>query len=975
MGELPAEIMFDTERPPEDPINDAEDGTVANGDARHRYPTPMSPTRGQQKRGTLRTPISLAPASPRKSERAREEQELRVYTQSDAMEDDVGLEGAGWEDAQRLAEATHRALPSSDNEDGRESMLNGITATSEHKRLADSHKRKQSQIETVDGGAKGKEKLLKLSPERLHALMSDPESLPSLMAQNPPSMMASIRRADSPSDSKISPPGNREEKPGSRLSIDTSNETLHPPVSPRISLASPSHTNSLRPSTLNRAVSTPSTNRIQHSSQKSETPKPSTLRKNRENPGMLHFDSQAQGLRPSLANSALPSPLPASIPLPPLSIPTYLQLELSSHRPSPLYIHRSATADFPYESSKVKIERLLNFIWLLPQLESVLWFGTFACFDSWLYTFTILPLRLVRSFYVLCQSWATNLISEIHFVSGFVYSGTGRMWRRRRTRGNSIAAVSSDHISAAPTQVPQHEDVREKQRPSRHHRRAKSVPSALLPDDKADMLKGLLIICTCVILLRLDASKMYHWIRGQAAIKLYVIYNVLEVCDKLFSALGQDVLECLFSREALERKPDGHSKILRPLWLFALALVYTVTHATSLFYQVITLNVAVNSYSNALITLLISNQFVEIKSTVFKKFEKENLFQLTCADVVERFQLWLMLTIIASRNIVETGGLTASFSLPSFTTLGPASTPSPNASHLLTQAMPPRSSSSILPSSFTLLPALVSSLTAYAPAVGHVLGPFLVVLGSEMFVDWLKHAYIGKFNNVRPAIYGRFLDVLAKDYYTNAFGEQNLTKRLGLPVIPLSCLFIRAGVQTCHMFNAAWVPSPLPSAARGLTSVHAHYATSRASLPTSTTAALSQRFDDLLKQMPVAITSSTAYRHFNTILIFAMGFLVLLAIKLVLGILLLSFARARYRSMKERERQPLHHVEGGRRAGGWGMVEVDSDKRRWIYDDDAAGLQALQEREERDKGRREKVGAGDTYDKVKRYEMVAKRIW
>jgi hypothetical protein len=34
-----------------------------------------------------------------------------------------------------------------------------------------------------------------------------------------------------------------------------------------------------------------------------------------------------------------------------------------------------------------------------------------------------------------------------------------------------------------------------------------------------------------------------------------------------------------------------------------------------------------------------SNQFVEIKSTVFRKFEKENLFQLTCADVVERFQV------------------------------------------------------------------------------------------------------------------------------------------------------------------------------------------------------------------------------------------------------------------------------------------------------------------------------------------------
>lgn len=43
------------------------------------------------------------------------------------------------------------------------------------------------------------------------------------------------------------------------------------------------------------------------------------------------------------------------------------------------------------------------------------------------------------------------------------------------------------------------------------------------------------------------------------------------------------------------------------------------------------MNVAVNSYDHALLTLLVSNQFVEIKGSVFKKFEKDNLFQITCA--------------------------------------------------------------------------------------------------------------------------------------------------------------------------------------------------------------------------------------------------------------------------------------------------------------------------------------------------------
>jgi hypothetical protein len=62
-------------------------------------------------------------------------------------------------------------------------------------------------------------------------------------------------------------------------------------------------------------------------------------------------------------------------------------------------------------------------------------------------------------------------------------------------------------------------------------------------------------------------------------------------------------------------------------------LLISVIHTSMLFFQVVTLNVAVNSYSNALLSLLLSNQFVEIKGTVFKKFEKENLFQMSCAGI------------------------------------------------------------------------------------------------------------------------------------------------------------------------------------------------------------------------------------------------------------------------------------------------------------------------------------------------------
>lgn len=62
----------------------------------------------------------------------------------------------------------------------------------------------------------------------------------------------------------------------------------------------------------------------------------------------------------------------------------------------------------------------------------------------------------------------------------------------------------------------------------------------------SDVVRGLLVLGTVVFLLQLEASRIYHFVRGQAAIKLYVIYNVLEFSDRLFASLGADLFEVLF---------------------------------------------------------------------------------------------------------------------------------------------------------------------------------------------------------------------------------------------------------------------------------------------------------------------------------------------------------------------------------------------------------------------------------------------
>ena len=80
--------------------------------------------------------------------------------------------------------------------------------------------------------------------------------------------------------------------------------------------------------------------------------------------------------------------------------------------------------------------------------------------------------------------------------------------------------------------------------------------------------------------------------------------------------------------------------------------------------------------------------------------------------------------------------------------------------------------------------------------------------------------------------------------------------------------------------------------------------------------------------------------------------------------------------MKEREHQS--YDTGGKRVGGWGMVEVDEDKRRWIHDDDPETLRRLREMESVAKEKAEKAiveGKAGDFSRISRYEMSAKRIW
>ena len=153
-------------------------------------------------------------------------------------------------------------------------------------------------------------------------------------------------------------------------------------------------------------------------------------------------------------------------------------------------------------------------------------------------------------------------------------------------------------------------------------------------------------------------------------------------------------------------------------------------HSIVNFYRIITLNVALNSDQNSLVVLLISNNFVEIKSGVFKKFEKDKLFQILCRDIVDRFEIFFYGFVIAIQNLKH-----AVF------------------------------------------------------GIGE-LNSILMVLGAEIITDYIKHAFIAKYNNVDSQMFQDFKYVLCEDIVRNKEEKRSSKRRIGFVPIPYVCFTI-----------------------------------------------------------------------------------------------------------------------------------------------------------------------------------------
>lgn len=164
----------------------------------------------------------------------------------------------------------------------------------------------------------------------------------------------------------------------------------------------------------------------------------------------------------------------------------------------------------------------------------------------------------------------------------------------------------------------------------------------------------------------------------------------------------------------------------------AVTLCLLLVHCGVLLGQAMTLSVALNGKRSTLVGLMIAANFGELKGTVFKRFDTTKLYNLTCQDVVERFHLFAVLAFVVAEEMGHSG-----------------------------HAAP----------SATLLARCAR------------------IAAAEACIDVVKHAVLGKFNEVRPGVYREFTRDLAAGVCS--VSANSMHRLVGLEPLAAGALFLR----------------------------------------------------------------------------------------------------------------------------------------------------------------------------------------
>lgn len=263
-------------------------------------------------------------------------------------------------------------------------------------------------------------------------------------------------------------------------------------------------------------------------------------------------------------------------------------------------------------------------------------------------------------------------------------------------------------------------------------------------------LKSITILIIFYFLNNLYPDRIYHYLKEQSLMRVYVLFGVLELAEKLIGTLCDDIIEnididgnnlkgnsidCNLKGNNIDINKKGNNlkgnniessidinkqgnniniqnidniqnienienNLKGNYFLNSLLFVCsTLCHTLIFYFQYLIIQLSLNTSLTNLYSLIISIQFIELKGNVFKKGNKNNLFSIIDNDSLKRFNLTIYLII-------------------------------------------------------AFLSLFSESEESYK--ILFFLEPILIIFFLKIFIDWIKHIFFCRFNNLDLNIYDEY---------------------------------------------------------------------------------------------------------------------------------------------------------------------------------------------------------------------------
>ena len=347
-----------------------------------------------------------------------------------------------------------------------------------------------------------------------------------------------------------------------------------------------------------------------------------------------------------------------------------------------------------------------DFVFAPLTLERMIITGFLLCLDSFLFMCTILPVRFVLAL----ATCARNVVMRGLRVLPWA--------RCRRLRPRRLHAIQ-----------------------------------------KIDLFRIVVLVSAAFFVQKVQVSFFIAFIKkGLSKMRMMVMF--VEVIDRVLIDFGSSILGSAYWR--LSQRSISPWRLLS---MYLMGTCYLVLHASFLIFHACIFDVSVALGSNALISLLVLIQFAEMKSDVMKKHTCEKLTSIVHSDIVERFQISVMLLALFCIKAAENYGQPDLLSL--------------------------------------LFPIATGLVTVYI---------------SELLCDWIKHMSIINYSGLSPHSYTEIgstvLKSLSRSHTTSILTDRSFSvaREIGMFPMALTLFCLRAIWDIYARFHLSFRQSCLASA-------------------------------------------------------------------------------------------------------------------------------------------------------------------